>query len=150
MSAASRSGFSLLEVLMATSILLGSVIVLGQLAEVGRKNAAAAEDRATAQLLCSTKLQEMLAGITPMESSDEEAFEENPDWMFSSDLTETDHPGLLVLRVTVERKETDRGKPSRYTLVRWVSDPNGSGNGGVFSSDEGSFFGTASAQELGQ
>ena len=55
-----RSGFSLMEVLLATGILLGSLIVLGQLATVGRKHAHDAETLTTAQLLCQSKLNEIL------------------------------------------------------------------------------------------
>ena len=62
MSPARRSGFSLLEVIMATAILLGCLIVLGDLAAVGRRHARDAEDLTTAQWLCQTKLNEILAG----------------------------------------------------------------------------------------
>src|SRR5262245_33078232 len=47
-----RAGFSLMEVLMATSMLLASVIVLGELAGIGRRNASAARELATAEILC--------------------------------------------------------------------------------------------------
>ena len=72
MKPAPREGFSLLEVLMATSILLGSVIVLNQLAEIGRKNAADAQDLSTAQLLCETRLNELVSGLAQIEPVDEE------------------------------------------------------------------------------
>ena len=67
MTATNRSGFSLMEVLLATAILLGSVIVLGELAGIGRQNANSAEELATAQRLCQNKLNEILAGLTSLE-----------------------------------------------------------------------------------
>ena len=67
MMARDRRGFSLLEVLLASSILLGCVIVLGHLAYLGRRNARAALDSSTAQILCESKMGELLAGIAPLE-----------------------------------------------------------------------------------
>lgn len=55
----SRRGFSLMEVLLATSILLGSSIALIELATIGRKQAHAAYDLNIAQLLCQAKIDEI-------------------------------------------------------------------------------------------
>jgi hypothetical protein len=131
MKPASRGGFSLLEVLMATSILLGSVIVLNQLAEIGRKNAADAQDLSTAQLLCETRLNELLAGHEPIEPIDQEPIMEAPGWVLSVDVSPIESKeaqradALAALRVTVAR-EALAGKTSNgFTLVRWIPDPAG-------------------------
>ncbi len=58
-----RRGFSLLEVLLATGILIGSSIVLMELATIGMQHAASARDRSHAQLICQTKLNEIVAGV---------------------------------------------------------------------------------------
>jgi len=139
---ASRTGFSLLEVLMATSILLGSVIVLGQLADIGRKDAASAEDRAMAQALCSARLNDMLASIEPIEEIDDQEIEERPGWIYSVTVDPVaDWPGLIALSVSVSREETEPGSPSHFTLVRWVADPERSPSttpfvGGVLSQSD--------------
>ncbi|MEE8453027.1 MAG: prepilin-type N-terminal cleavage/methylation domain-containing protein [Thermoguttaceae bacterium] len=63
-----RGGFSLLEVIIAISILLGSAVVLAELASIGRHHVQSAEEMSTAQLECQTKLNELLAGAAPLEA----------------------------------------------------------------------------------
>jgi hypothetical protein len=116
-----------MEVLMATSILLGSVIVLNQLAAIGRKNAVSSQDLAMAQLLCESKMNELVAGILPADNVDEEMLEDSPGWNYSVAVTAHELPGLAQLTVSVHRDaaEGDRGetsKASRFTLVRWIPD----------------------------
>jgi len=129
MTSARRDGFSLLEVLMATSILLGSIIVLNQLAGIGRKNAMAAQDLATAQLLCQTQLNEFLIGTTAADSTDEQPIAGAPGWVYSVDvepLESTEQLNdckLAVLTLTVSR-ESEQDNATRYTLVRWIPDPD--------------------------
>jgi hypothetical protein len=135
-SASSRAGFSLMEVLMATSILLASVIVLGELAGMGRRQASAARELATAQLLCENKIGEMLAGAAPIAEADSEPIEEHPGWIYSVKLEPVKQlgpsapPGMVALKVTVapeeaERQRTDaeRHAAKEYSLVRWIRDP---------------------------
>ncbi len=54
--------------MLATSILLACLIVLGELASVGRRHARDAEQLTAAQLLCRSRLNEILAGAAPLES----------------------------------------------------------------------------------
>ena len=129
MNSARRGGFSLLEVLMATSILLGSIIVLNQLAGIGRRNAVAAEDLSTAQLLCQTKLNEILAGASPLDPVDGEPITGADGWVYSLDLQPVESPAAQIGRVrltrlnlTVSRETPQRERGARFTLVRWVTD----------------------------
>ena len=62
------AGFSLLEVMLATSILLTCLIVLGQLASVGRRHARDAEQLRSPSYLCRSRYSEILAGAAPLES----------------------------------------------------------------------------------
>ncbi len=125
-----RAGFSLLEVLLATAILLGCLIVLGQLAAVGRDHARSAEDLTTAQLLCQTKLNEVLAGVTPVRTVEQEPLEETPGWVYSIEVDSLGQPGLVSLRVTVSEDvgEVESGSEERpatqFTLTRWIRDPD--------------------------
>ena len=63
-----RAAFSLLEVMLAAGILLACLIVLGELASVGRRHARDAEQLTAAQLLARSRLNEVLAGAAPLES----------------------------------------------------------------------------------
>ena len=62
----SRSGFSLMEVLLSTAILMGSVVVLGELAGIGRRQAQRGRELSEAQQRCETLMNEVLLGLTPL------------------------------------------------------------------------------------
>jgi Tfp pilus assembly protein PilV len=123
-----RSGFSLLEVLLATSILLGSAVVLGQLATIGRMHATAAHELVTAQLLCEARLNELMLGTLPLEEIENEPVAEAPGWMYSITIQPTDELELSSIRVTVSEETRAAHKPYSYSLVRWINDPQASGS----------------------
>ena len=74
-----RSAYSLIEAMIATAILVGSTIVLAQLAGIGREHAWKADDVTRAQALCQSKLNELLAGIDSLQPVDNQAFEYDDD-----------------------------------------------------------------------
>jgi prepilin-type N-terminal cleavage/methylation domain-containing protein len=120
----SRCGFSLIEMLVATAIVLVSVGVLSELAGVGQRHARAAEDAATAQRLCQNLLEGILCGGAPLETTQDAVVKEDPDWTYSVELKPLDdyawEPGLAELRVTVT-KTSEAASPSRsFSLVRWI------------------------------
>jgi prepilin-type N-terminal cleavage/methylation domain-containing protein len=118
-----RNGFSLLEVLLATSILLGCAIVLGQLAHIGSRRARIAEDLSTAEVLCETKMAEILAGAIPIDSVQEEPLEDRPDWVVSIETTPTLYAGLTAIRVTISQTVIPPATSRQFSLVRWVRTP---------------------------
>jgi Tfp pilus assembly protein PilV len=144
----SRGGFSLLEVLLATSILLACAVVLGELAAIGRRHLASGREMTTAQLLCQNRLNEMLIGALPMVAVEKEELEDAPGWVCTVAIDPTDHAGLSALRVTVAQ-DVPEDKPTRqFTLVRWV--PAADDVGGVQSpSPLGSEFGGPSGARMG-
>ncbi|MFH1921985.1 MAG: hypothetical protein ABIP48_19135 [Planctomycetota bacterium] len=129
MKRARRSGFSLLEVIMAAAILLGSLVVLGQLATVGRMHAHDADELTTAQVLSQSKLNEILAGVELLRSVEDQALLEAPGWVYSVEVESLDRLGLASLRVTVSEdlseldEDGEQRPPKRFTLTRWVRDP---------------------------
>ena len=125
--AARAAGFSLLEVILALAILGGAIAVLGEAARLAMKNAEYTRDINRAQLLCESKLAEIVAGITPAEASDGVALKSQPDasepaWLYSIETTSVDD-GLLSVRVTVTRDLPAEKHPVRFSLVRWMADP---------------------------
>jgi len=126
------AGFSLLEVLLATSILLGSAIVLGELASIGRQHVNSAEETANAQLICQTKLNEILAGIARPESIEKRTVENQPGWVYSVDVEPIGQAGmpsgpqlgLALLRVTVSQDVPDDQRGRQFSLVHWIRDPH--------------------------
>ena len=57
-----RRGFSLMEVILSIAILASATVLLGELTRFGMRNAAIARDLTQAQLLCESKLNEIVAG----------------------------------------------------------------------------------------
>ncbi len=118
-----RRGFSLLEVLLATGILIGSSIVLMELASIGIRHAAGARDLAQMQRICQSKLNEIVIGVAPAETVRPMPCDEVPSWTYWVNLRPTDRPGLVMLEVGVSKDMKSRRSTSRFTLVRWIRDP---------------------------
>ena len=116
-----RSGFSLLEVLLATSILVGCLGVLFELAAMGRHQAEEAQQLTAAQALCETKLNEILAGLQTPDPVEDQPLEGSSGWQYSVASEPLPQPGLLRLQVTVKETAEDR-KPREFTLVQWIPD----------------------------
>jgi prepilin-type N-terminal cleavage/methylation domain-containing protein len=119
-----RSGFSLMEILVATAILLVAVGVLSELAYVGTRHASSAEEAATAQRICQNILEEILCGARSLETVSDTTVLEDPEWLYSVDIKPLDQfqwsPGLAELRVTVT-SSPENGKPGKpFSLVHWI------------------------------
>ena len=121
-----QRGFSLMEILLATSILLACLIVLGQLAVVGRKHAEDAAVLTTSQLICQTKLNEILIGAAPVASAEAQPVEGMPGWVYSIEVEPLERFDLVALRVTVSQEASDSSSLStersgkQFTLTRWM------------------------------
>ena len=129
---AKRSGFTLLEVILALAILGGAIAVLGEASRLALRSAAAARDLARAQMLAENKMAEIEAGITAPDSVDNEAFDTEsesleqgtPRWLFSISSESTDETGIISVRVTVTRDIPAAQRPVKFSLVHFLPDPN--------------------------
>lgn len=126
MKRASRGGFSLLEVVLATAVLLGCVIVLSHIAFVGRSHMESADQLSIAQLVCQTRLNEMLSGAAPIQPVGGEPIAELPGWTLSVKASAASQPGLVELRVTAAKVAPAAGQGTaaagkQFTLVRWIA-----------------------------
>ncbi|MBN2022503.1 MAG: prepilin-type cleavage/methylation domain-containing protein [Pirellulales bacterium] len=111
---------------MALALLAGCVVVLSRLAKIGRDHAESADELAVAQLACQSKLNEILAGAAPAESTAEAPLPEMPGWLVSVDVAPTGRPGLAALTVTAAEEVLDEEEKPRarsFALVRWIRDP---------------------------
>jgi hypothetical protein len=132
MTRRARHGFSLLEVLLATGIMIGSAIVLMELVSIGSRHASAARDLAKSQLLCETRLNEILAHVERIEPSRPTPCEDDPQWVVWVDLRPLPQAGFVALEVNAAREPKPQKQSARFTLVRWVRDPKDRGpNGSV-------------------
>ena len=128
-----QAGFSLLEVILALALLGGAIAVLGEAGRQALRNAQVARDLSHAELLCESKLSEILAGITPASAVGNTAFDSattasidpgEPAWLYSIETGATDENGLIYVRVTVTRDLPANQHPVKFSLVRWMPDPN--------------------------
>ncbi len=124
-SATRRRGMSLIEVMLATVLLLGAVMALSRLAFLARKHAISAEDRSMAQLYCQNITEELLAGTRPLRAVTPTLFE-GGDWVYMIQIEPLDQANLTQVAVTVQRlDDPDATLPSEdemdgYRLVRWM------------------------------
>lgn len=121
----SAKGFSLLEVIIATAILVGSSMSLLQLLSVGQQHLIRAEHRAQAQSICQTIVDEYHAGVSEVKRIDREPVPDAPDWIYSVELQPTPITNLMKVRVRVWRANESRSKTSSndqpaFEMVRWM------------------------------
>ena len=79
----SRSGLTLLEVLIALSIFVAAFAAISQLFTLGSRAAIQASLETQAVLRCESKLAEVVAGIESLEAADGTAYEDDPRWVWS-------------------------------------------------------------------
>lgn len=119
-----RRGLTLLEVILAIAIFGVAMVALGQLVQLGSQAARDARDLAEAQVLCDTKVSELRAGILPLQSASAAEIETAPRWQYSVTVTAAELPGLLLVEVTVNQDPTQFSRPTQFTLVRYMPDPD--------------------------
>ena len=122
-----RHGMSILEVLLAMSIFLMSLIGLGQLLSICADLALETEFSNRAQQLCWSKMNEFVSGVLPMSAQGETPFDEDPSWSWSAEC-EADTTATILYTVTlhVTRKRAD-GTTFDATLRQMVIDPTKKG-----------------------
>ncbi len=124
-----RSGFSLLEMLLALAILGGSLGILSTIAMQGADAAREAECMAQARLIAQSRLAVILAaGVHPAmvpatptaaaDSGSTTAFE------YQVDVAAAPMQGMLAIRVVVRALDDNGGPPiATVALTRWMIDP---------------------------
>ena len=151
-SNSTRGAFTLLEVILALAILSGALAVLAEVSRLAMRNASGARDLARAQLLAETKLAEIESGITAPDPVEKAAFDATaesldaaePAWLYSISSEATDEEGLISVRVAVTRDMPAGQHPVKFSLVRWLPDPNYTP-----PTQDSSSSGTSSSSETG-
>jgi prepilin-type N-terminal cleavage/methylation domain-containing protein len=119
-----RRAFTLLEVILALAILGLSAAVLGEACRNGIQNARRSRDYTHGSILCEDVLNEVLAGIMPLENVSGATHPMDANWFYSVSVVAKDVPGLMELRVTTTRNLPEIQHPVSCTLVRWMRDPS--------------------------
>ena len=125
---ARHHGFSLMEIIIALTILGLSLAAIGNLVMTGARSAERAQIETTAQFLCESKLGEIKSGAQPAESIGPipfEQYEAPSGWQYTVMSQPVDDTGtLLNIVVMVEQVTTDGSDPIRFQLVTWMIDPS--------------------------
>lgn len=118
----SRSGVTLLEVLLALGILLLSLAAIGQLYANGVRGSLRAKLQTEAILRCETKLAEVVAGVEPFQAVSGMTFPDDPAWKWSLTLSAAEQYGLYEAELTVEKQGTGLSG-AQFALKRLVREP---------------------------
>ncbi|MEL0096222.1 MAG: prepilin-type N-terminal cleavage/methylation domain-containing protein [Planctomycetaceae bacterium] len=122
-----RSGFTLMEILVSITILGMSMVAINGLVSIGARNAREAQVLTTAQFLAESKLSEVKTGLIAPSSTGKMPFtqEETSDPFTFEVQSETvgGDGQLLAIRVIVEYTPEDGTRPITYQLDTWMIDP---------------------------
>lgn len=119
-----RHGLSLLEVILSMAILGISMTAIGALVSNGYRAALETRLRSDGNLLCETKMSEVVAGIIELESTNGVPIEENQEWEYSIQVEPSDQLGLLFVRVSVMQTDDASINPIEISFVRFLPDPD--------------------------
>lgn len=98
-----RRAFSLLEVIIATAILAASTVMLMSMFSTGDRHTSRADERTVAQMLCQSKLDELLADPSQIIPIQADTIRQYPGWIWSLDVQPTAIDGFVKLTVAVTR-----------------------------------------------
>lgn len=118
-----RQGITLFEVVLALAIFIGALAAIGQILRTGSQAAVRGQLAADAILRCERRMNEVIAGVLPLQSTSQSPFEDDPGWTWSLNVTDSTIPYLLQIEVTVERAGTRSESTAMASLVRLMRDP---------------------------
>lgn len=117
----SREAFTLLEIIVSLLILMLGMAALAHLTNLATHESRRAESLSQAQIAVQTRLNEMLASRTKIESSTGNSLTGQPDWTL--DITVIPEPKAGLSRWVFEAKQHDSNGNTveRFELVRIVA-----------------------------
>ncbi len=89
------AGFSLLEVILATSIIAASSMVLLRLISTGEQHQRRGERRAVGQMICQSLIDQMAIDPDSVYSVDQQRVTDYPEWTYSTVVEPTEYQGLV-------------------------------------------------------
>lgn len=117
-----RRGMSLLEVILSIAILGTSLVVVGQLLELGYRSARQARIRTQAVLHVDSIMAELAAGAIDVKAGGGDV-PGTTDWSYRIDSGPGIQLGLLSVTVTVTQSG-DVSRPLSLSVVRFLPDPD--------------------------
>lgn len=124
----SRPGLSLLEVMLALSILGVSTAILSQILQIGTDNGLRARRITQAQMLCESKMNEVVLGSVSTQSTTWAPITigvANAEWFFLVETIAAEQPSLIGVVVSVsDAQSISENRPPLARLVQWIIDPS--------------------------
>ena len=121
-----RSGLSLLEVVLALTILAVAAALLAQVTTRATNNGLMAKRLAVAQMLCESKMSEVLAGsiqLTPSSWTQITDSGRRDNWYYQIQTVTAQRPNMIGVRLSVT-DQPDATNPELFFIVRWMIDPS--------------------------
>jgi type II secretion system protein I len=121
-----RSGLSLLEVVLALTILAVAAALLAQVTTQATNNGLMAQRLAVAQMLCESKMSEVLAGsiqLTPSSWTQITDSGRRGNWYYQIQTVTAQRPNMIGVRLSVT-DQPDATNPELFFIVRWMIDPS--------------------------
>jgi type II secretion system protein I len=125
---ATRPALTLFEVLIALAIFLLSIGAVSYLLNLSGERALAIKKHSQAARLCQSKMAEVMMGAVPLQSQTDAAFDEDDDWKWSLDCSQSSASTLLwTVTVTVKNKK-DSNDGFEEVLTQMILDPSQKGS----------------------
>ena len=115
------NGFTLLEILLTTAILLIGLTVVFHTTRTALQRMTMARELTEAQNACQAVLNELLARSSPIQPEEGKTVEHLPRWKIRVDIYAASQNGLCVLHLSAQQFSPDGVLlGTRYQLLRWV------------------------------
>jgi prepilin-type N-terminal cleavage/methylation domain-containing protein len=126
-SGSPRGGFSLLEVLVALTIFLFSLVALGHLLNISADMVQETRYTNRAAQLLQTQMNRVISGEVALSSQGESSFSEEPDWSWTIDAqADNTIPNLWTVTIKVSRARP-AGGAFEAALTQMILDPAAKG-----------------------
>ena len=119
----SRRGLTLLEVLLSLGLFLGAFAALSQLWYGGVRASVQARLATQAILRCESKLNEVVAGAVPLQSTSDTPFDDDASWTWSLQVEVGPHADTMLATVKVSHPGQSGLSSSDHQLRRLIRDP---------------------------
>lgn len=118
-----RRGLTLLEVLLSLGLFLGALAALSQLWYGGVRASVQARLTTQAILRCESKLNEVIAGAVPLQTTGDTPFDDDSNWTWNLHVETGPHTDTLLATVTVSHPGQGGLSSSSHQLRRLIRDP---------------------------